>query len=289
MVNKDQIKRRSILKKVGVSGVLALGMSGSASASEVTTDIDSLLSTEKVRSIQDALPDLQLQDQRAKTVAAGPEEDPTFVTHTEIPANFGTLNVVEFADSELEVVFDFKNYRSNLDVDWPRGTDAKLYGAEDGAVFIRGATDAETERVAAAIGKDATEITVSTTSEMDGFRVTEANASSETVEIFRVERGVTADSSTPGLEVVSHEVIDANGGDGVRTASCDCGVVFANVVLCLNQLGVCSLCLGTSLGGPAATIACAIGTGCISIADIWTGCTALVSSRDCVVDCVTSA
>jgi len=151
----------------------------------------------------------------------------------------------------------------NLDADWPRGTEATLHGAEDEAIFVRAATDAETESVAEAIGTDAADLIVSTTSEMDGFRAIETDTSNETVEIFRVERGVTAASSTSELEGISHEVIDASETDGVRTASCDCGEVFANVVLCLNQLGVCSLCLGTSLGGPAATVACAIATGCI--------------------------
>lgn len=285
---KYATNRREVMKKMGVGSAIALGAVGQANASQgfSSDDIDSLLASQKVKSIKKRLPSIQLQKQRAEAVPVGPKDEPTLITKTEIPSNTGTLNIIEFSGvDEIEVIFEFNGHQPDLGIDWPQGTEAKLRGTEDGIILARNATEREEKKVAETIGEDKDEIQVGTTSETNGFHAYYVDSPNGRVEEYRLKK-----DSAGKLMLASRNVLDPE-QDGAFTAasSCDCGEVFAHIILCLNDLGVCSLCLSSVVGGPAATIACVVATGCVSIADIWLGCTTLVVDRDCVVDCVSAA
>lgn len=295
MVDSD-VNRRDVVKIAGSAGIATLGATSNVVASRDAdpSEIEGILASAEVEAIRKAVKNLQLHPRRAEISEVVQEEATAGVRVIRVPGNFGELQVIEFDESDArEVLFNFTVHRPDIEYDWPRGTDAKLIASGEDIVFTRTATHEEAQTVAKVLGSDPDGLEVGTSSQLDGYHAVKINSDYNRLEVSWLKAGAarTTELADAELNVVHRNVYEPDPNE-LTAASCDCGEIFAQVVLCISQISSCRTCyqlLGLPWVGPKAVAACVIATGCLSLADLWTGCTELPGHYGCFTDCLQEA
>lgn len=300
------------MKGAAIGSLSALGLSGSASAVEdVDADtVASILASRQVRAIQQADPDLQLQPDGARALGRETDAEAAQVDDSgqlsgliavSIPANHGTL-LVSDTGTHRQAVLYFEDYVADLDVDWPRKTEARLKATGDEAVFQRTATRGEAARLLATIGRwdllRSDDVIVGIEPETGEYAVTYLNEDEQQIEEIRA-----SDAPGPGSDVTvtNRSTYSADGSAPVQpessetvvsAQSCDCNDEAADLLYCVYQAQACLGCFIFGIPAPPVAAACIIfvcvgGTGGILLTFIANlGCTDV--DAGCVQDCAQS-
>jgi len=147
--NQSKTRRRDILKKAGAGSLLAGAIPILSDNATATKGFKPNNERQKVKSIVEALPETNFYTYRADVSTQRTDEGIGGITHIEIPADTGGLNIIRFRGTGYsEVIFNFDEHVPEIAADWPEGTDAYLKGTESGTTFTREITEPENRSIA---------------------------------------------------------------------------------------------------------------------------------------------
>jgi len=273
--------RRTVLKGAAAGSMSLFGIATSVGASpeEASVDIDSVLVSDKVATLKEEIPGLELNPDSARVLGGDegvvgiPANHGILVTHPpegSISERAQSLLKADKSNREIErpevdaASFYFSEWIPSVDNDWPKGTQARLRVSDDGAVLLREPTDEEAEQFLSSVGPtefDRENMAIGV--EPETGRVTITHIDTENRQFNRIEaepskaQTATADAelaaAKAGLEVTERKTEEFLGGsqDIGTHASCDAD----DVIVCVIEAQSCWPCLIAGVSGPVA-LAC---------------------------------
>lgn len=229
----NRVSRRKVLRNCATgAGIGISGLSSNAIAKRKTetTELRKFERTPEVRSILTELGLRRIPNE--ETAETTEVEGESFSLRTiQVDLGYGDL-LVGSVNGEVSAAFTFDDTTtvstpSGEYDDIPAGVDAWLLGSEDGATFLRTATDTEREAALSTVSlNDAESTLVYTRSDIDGLRVDvlEPEEAGIDPDEYDAERDKT-DSTTDSAEVPTNEFIrykitpDTNAAGSISPAS----------------------------------------------------------------------
>jgi len=276
MEDGPNINRRKVLGNIAAAGSASLlGMTASVGATpeEASVDIDRLLESDRIQTLENEIPGLELRRDDARVVAG---EQGVVI----IPANYGTALTRPPGETDA-VSFYFDEWVPGVDDDWVKGTEAQLRIADGETVLTRTATDTEAEAFLGSVGAsefDRADTTVAVQPESGKVTISHVDSDERRYDRIAAEPAQEPDgrggrrrrrhgrgraerasvqaatesdglaAAKAGLEVTSRETehFSESSQDISAQSSCDQD----DVVFCIIELASCVPCGFASVTGP---------------------------------------
>lgn len=270
---KSKTSRREVIRNtVILSSITATAPRVGATSTEVSSELDTVLSSQNVERMLEVLPGVKLKREYSRTFG----KRSSIVT---IPSNYGKLvakipaarSHVDSSQNDVVAAFYFDKQPSNTGIAWPNGTEARLTSRSGRLLLQRTATTEEKGRYLSAIdqaGYREDNTRVSLVPQRDKVYFTHRDEEQRAIEkVTAVDTNsseVLAQHNTsrnthevPDLKILDKSVHNSSMSMGPAAHSsggCDPENIAGDILWCISNYSDCGLC---TLGSPAPPVAVA--------------------------------